>query len=137
MTLRKIIKEHLLLEKRIAQISSELKIIFNFEVDRKKHAFDRATRPELGDSYNQREISNSELKEFVSLFIREISEKIVSGEIKDDESFILKSLNWELAVPVTPVHVDGTYWKLIITTVFRESEENPFRVGRNQLVLWR
>ena len=77
MGLREIIKEHLLIEKKIAQISSEMKIQFNFEVDRKKHAIDRATRPELGPDYNQREISNSELKEFVTLFIKEISEKIV------------------------------------------------------------
>ena len=137
MGLREIIKEHLLIEKKIAQISSEMKIQFNFEVDRKKHAIDRATRPELGGDYNQKEISNSELKEFVTLFIKEISEKIVNNEIKDNVPFILKSLKWELSVPVIPVHIDGTYWKLIITTVFRESEHNPMRTGIDQLILWR
>ena len=137
MGLREIIKEHLLLEKKIAQISSEMKIQFNFELDRKQHAIDRATRPELGPDYNQREISNSELREFVTLFIKEISEKIVNNEIKDDVAFILKSLNWELAVPVVPVHIGGTYWKLVITTVFRESEHNPMRTRIDQLILWR
>lgn len=137
MNLRESIKKHLILEKRIAQIASEMKVQFNFEVDRRQHSIERSTRPELGSNYNQREISNSELREFVTLFIKEISEKIVNYEIKDNVPFILKSLKWELSVPVVPVHIGGTYWKLVITTVFRESESNPMRTGIDQLILWR
>jgi len=45
-------------------------------------------------------------------------------------------LKWELAMAITPVHIGGTYWQLIIKTVFRESKYNPFRVGENQLVIY-
>jgi len=36
---------------------------------------------------------------------------------------------------IGPRHVEGTYWKLVIITVFPESEYNSFRVGEDQLVL--
>lgn len=138
MNLRESIRKNLILEKKIAQISSNIKIQFNFEVDRTSHAFDRSKRPDIIDvNYNQREISNSELKEFISLFIPEISEKIVTNEIQNKVSFVCKSLKWELAVPIIPIHEIGTYWVLKITTVFRESMDNPFRTGREQLVLWK
>jgi hypothetical protein len=78
-----------------------------------------------------------ELKEFVPLFIREIAEKIVSREINDKEPFIIKSIKWELALPIIPIHNGGSSWTLLFSTSFRESEDNPFRVGKNQLVLWR
>ena len=136
MNLRESIRQNLLLEKKIAMIASEFKTIFNFEVDRTTHAFFRSTRPELGSQYDQREISNQELKEFVTLGKNEIAEKIVSNEITDNNPFIIKSLKWELAASIVPKHVGGTYWELKITTVFRESEENPFRVGRDQIVIW-
>jgi hypothetical protein len=136
-SLRELIKENLLLEKRIAQIVHEIQTQFNFEISRTTHSSDRSTRPELKDSYNQREITNMELKEFVPLFIREIAEKIVSREINDKEPFIIKSIKWELALPIIPIHNGGSSWTLLFSTSFRESEDNPFRVGKNQLVLWR
>jgi len=137
MSLKKIIKEHLLLEKRILQVMQDIQTQFNFDISRTTHSFDRSKRPELGDNYNQREITNSELKEFVKMFTREIAENIVSQDIKNQMPFILKSLKWELAVPVIPIHNGGTSWTLIITTSFRESEENPFRVGKSQVVLYK
>jgi hypothetical protein len=45
--LRESIKKHLILEKKIAQVVSNLEVSFNFEVDRRSHAFDRSTTPEL------------------------------------------------------------------------------------------
>ena len=36
---------------------------------------------------------------------------------------------------IAPVHVEGMFWKLHITTVFRESKYDPFRTGKNQLVI--
>jgi hypothetical protein len=136
MNLRESIRKNLLLEKKIGMIASEFKTIFNFQIDRTTHASIRSTRPELGSSYEQREISNAELKEFIALAKNEIAEKIVSNEIKDDVPFILKSLRWELAMSIVPYHSGGTYWELIITTVFRESPDNPFRVGKDQIVIW-
>lgn len=135
MSLRKIIKENLILEKRILQVVQDLEVRFSFEFSRTFHSQLRATRPELGDNYNQREITSFELKEFVRMFLRDIAENIVSHNIVNQVPFIIKSLKWELAVPVIPIHNGGTSWTLLMTTSFRESEENPFRVGKDQLVL--
>ena len=135
MNLRRIIKEELLLEKRILQVMQDLEVRFNFEFSRTKHSQERSTRPEMGDDYNQREITNFELREFVGMFLRDIAENIVSHNIMNQVPFVIKSLKLELAIPIIPIHNGGTSWTLLMTTSFRESEENPFRVGKDQLVL--
>lgn len=134
-TLRQLIKEELLLEKRIAQIVSSIEVSFMFEIDKSIHANDRTVRPEIED-YNQTPISNEEIKETLRQVIKVIAEKIITREIRQGEEFVVKSLKWELALAISPVHVSGTYWKLVLRTIFRESESNPFRVGRTQLVIY-
>jgi hypothetical protein len=145
--LRESIRKHLLLEKKIAQIVSNIEVTFNLEVDRGFHAFDRKQRKDLEDKgfeltgkhsyeYNQREISNPEIKEVINLAKKEIAEKIVSREINNDVPFIIKSLKWEMALTIFPMFQGGTYWVLKVGTVFRESLANPFRVGKDQLVIW-
>jgi hypothetical protein len=145
--LRESIRKHLLVEKKIAQIVSNIEIAFNLEVDRGVHAFDRKQRKDLEGKgfeligkhsyeYNQREISNSEIKEVINLVKKEIAEKIVSREINDEVPFIIKSLKWEIALTIIPKFQGGTYWILKVGTVFRESLTNPFRVGKDQLVIW-
>jgi hypothetical protein len=133
--LRQLIKEHLLLEKRIAQLMSSFKVQYSFEVDRTTHAYHRKTRTGISD-YNEKEISNSEIKYIVELSLREIAEKIAQHNILHDESFVIKSVDKEIAIAVVPKHVEDNFWKLIIVTVFRESYNNPFRVGEDQLVIW-
>jgi hypothetical protein len=134
-TLRQIIKENLLVEKRITQVNSSLEVLFVFDVNRTSHAFDRDTRDDI-EGYNVRPIVNEEIREIISKVKQQISEKIVTREIVPEEDFVVKSLKWELAMAITPVHIGGTYWQLIIKTVFRESRFNPFRVGENQLVIY-
>ncbi len=134
-TLRQIIKEELLLEKRITQVNSSLEVVFLFDVNRTTHAFDRDTRDDI-EGYNVRPIVNAEIREIISTVKKDIAEKIVSREINPEVDFVVKSLKWELAMAITPVHIGGTYWQLIIKTVFRESKHNPFRVGENQLVIY-
>jgi hypothetical protein len=135
--LKESIGKILLQEKTIAQISTSIEVTFNLEIDRKKHSYDRKTRPELNDvGYNQRPIESREIREVVMLAKTEIAEKIVYGEIVDGEPFVVKSEKWELAIPLNPVHISGTNWVLEVFTVFRESKNNPFRTGRNQLVIW-
>jgi hypothetical protein len=135
--LRESIRKVLLQEKTIAQIVTSIEVTFNLEVDRKKHAFDRSTRPELeGTGYNQRPVENREIREVVMMAKSQIAEKIVNREIVDGEPFVVKSEKWELAIPLNPVHVSGTNWVLEVFTVFRESKGNPFRVGKNQIVIW-
>ena len=63
-TLRQIIKEELLLEKRIAQVRASIEVVFSFDVKRTTHAFDRKTRDDIED-YNQRPIVNAEIKEII------------------------------------------------------------------------
>jgi hypothetical protein len=133
-TLRQIIKEELLLEKRIAQVRASIEVVFSFDVKRTTHAFDRKTRDDIED-YNPRPIVNAEIKEIIRMSKNEIAEKIVNQEITPETEFVLKSLKWELAMAITPIHITGTYWELLIKTVFRESNNNPFRVGKDQLVI--
>ena len=135
--LRESIRRVLIQEKTIAQIVTSIEVTFNLEVDRKKHAFDRSTRPELeGTGYNQRPIENREIREVVMMAKSQIAEKIVNREIKDGEAFVVKSEKWELAIPLNPVHVSGTNWVLEVFTVFRESRDNPFNTRKNQIVIW-
>jgi methylase of polypeptide subunit release factors len=133
--LRQLIKEHLLLEKRIAQLMSSFKVQYAFEVDRTMHAHERRTRTGI-ENYNDREISNAELKYIIELALREIAENIALHNIIDEEAFVIKSKEKEIAIAVVPKHVEGSFWKLVIVTVFRESYDNSFRVGENQLVIW-
>jgi hypothetical protein len=133
--LRRLIKEHLLLEKRIAQLMSSFKIQYSFEVDRTTHAYHRKTRTGISD-YNEKEISNSEIKYIIELSLRDIAEKIAQHNIIDDEAFVVKSVDKEIALVIVPKHVEDNFWKLVVITVFRESVSNPFRVGEDQLVIW-
>lgn len=135
MSLKKLIKEHLILEKRIGQIATNIEVIFSFDVDRTSHAYDRKTRDDI-ELYDDREISNSEITEVISFAKKEIAEYIIHGEITEDTNFIVKSNKWGLAIAIVAKHMGGTYWKLLVKTVFRESNLNPFRVGRDQIVIY-
>ena len=116
---------------------TKMDVVFNFEFHKGSHADSRETRPEQGDDYNQRVISNSELKFFINNYVkRKIAEYIIDGEIKDGKAFVVKSDKWELAFPLYPKHMGGTFWRMDIGTLWRESKENPFYVGKNQLVIW-
>lgn len=133
-TLKQLIKEQLLLEKRIGQISSSFEIVFGFDVITTTHSKDRGTGREL-EGYNQRPIENREIVEVIKMFSKEIAEKIVMGEISDGENFVVISNQWELAMAIIPEKQANTYWKLIVKTVFRQSPTYQFRYGRNQVVL--
>lgn len=134
MNLRESIKKHLLLEKRIGQIATNFEVTFGFDVITTKHSNYRGGGRDLVD-YNQRPVSNAELVEFMQIFKRDIAEKILTGEIQESEPFVLVSNRWELAMAVSPERESGTYWKLVIITVFRQSELYKFRVGENQVVI--
>ena len=72
----------------------------------------------------------------MNLAKKEIAEKIVEREINDGTEFVVKSLKWELALAIGAEFQGGTYWILKVYTVFRESLDNPFKVGKDQLVIW-
>tara|TARA_Y100000389_G_scaffold204780_1_gene259594 strand:+ start:3596 stop:4012 length:417 start_codon:yes stop_codon:yes gene_type:complete len=135
MILRDIIKKNLLLEKRIGQISAKAEIIIGFDVVKTKHTTDRMKMTSRDVVSNRTyDISNNEMVEFVKIFTKQIAEAIINDEINHNEPFVIKGKSWGLSMSVVPLHIDGTYWKLIITTVFPESEHSSLRVGRGQLV---
>ena len=80
-------------------------------------------------------MSNAEIVEFVHQFKKDIAEKIVYGEILENTPFVIISEDWQLAMAVSAEKVSNTYWKLIIITLFRESELYQFKVGRDQVVI--
>ena len=132
--LRSLIKEHLLLEKKIGNILSKLDVVFSFDIARTSHAYERKNRTDISN-YNDKEISNTELKYIIDICKREIAESIINGEIESKVLFIIKSKEKEIAIAIIPKHFGGSYWKLLITTVFRESYDLSFRVGKDQFVI--
>lgn len=132
--LRSLIKKHLLVEKRIGQLLANFTVTYAFDIDKKTHADDRKTREYL-DDYNQKEITNGEIKYAIDLVKREIAEKINDGEIEHDVAFVIRSIEKELAMTLVPHRVTDKYWKLLVTTLFRESKHNRFKIGKDQVVI--
>ena len=124
----------LILEKRISQIASTIEVTFGFDIIKTTHADDRSDFAKRGLSGNQNPISNAEMSEFVSYFKRDIAEGIATGEILNQTEFVIRSLEKELSMAVIAEEVANNYWKLIIKTVFRESDEHRLKTGRDQLV---
>lgn len=130
------IQEFLLLEKRIAQISTNIEVLFSFEVIKTKHAEDRSDFSKRGlnvDSYGY--ISNKEMSEFVNLFKDDIAEAIANGVIDDQETFIIRSRDRQLSMAIVAEFSKGSHWKLIIKTVFRETDDYQLKVGDDQFIL--
>jgi hypothetical protein len=127
--------EDFLLEKRIGQISANVEIRFGFDIIKTSHANDQSDFSKRGLSGdNQNYISNLEIKEFVLYFIKDIASAIATGEIVDQDNFVIRSVDRELSIPIIAEEVTKTYWKLIVKTVFRESNFNQLKISKDQLV---
>jgi hypothetical protein len=127
--------EEFILEKRIAQMSNTVEITIGFDVIKTKHAEERSDFSKRGLSGgNQSHISNSEMKEFIMYFKDEITEGIATGDLEHRVPFVIKSLSRELSMVIIPESETPTYWKLVIKTVFRESDEHTLKVGHGQKV---
>jgi|TARA_R110000803_G_scaffold179045_6_gene241474 hypothetical protein len=135
MLIRDIIRKNLLLEKRIGQVSAKVEFVLGFDIVKTKHTTERmnVSDRELSGG-RDKPITNGEMLEFVKNFTKDIAEGIVSEEINDQEDFILKSREWELSMVIIPYHISGSYWRLIIKTVFPESESHQLRVGKDQVL---
>jgi hypothetical protein len=128
--------DFLLLEKRIAQISTNIEVLFAFDLIKTTHAEDRSDFSKRGlDVETYGHISNKEMSDFVNLFRNDIAEAIATGEIKDEEAFVIRSKKWQLSMAIIPEFVSGGYWKLIIKTVFRETDRYQLKVAEDQFVL--
>jgi hypothetical protein len=124
----------LILEKRISQIASTIEVTFGFDIIKTTHADDRSDFAKRGLGGNQNPISNAEMSEFVSYFKRDIAEGIATGDIVNQTEFVIRSLERELSMAIIAEEVAQNYWKLVIKTVFRESEEHRLKTGVDQLV---
>lgn len=124
----------LILEKRISQISSTIEVTFGFDIIKTTHADDRSDFAKRGLSGNQNPISNAEMSEFVSYFKRDIAEGIATGDIVNQTEFVIRSLDRELSMAIIAEEAGQSYWKLVIKTVFRESDEHRLKTGVDQLI---
>lgn len=130
----RLVRNRLLLEKRIGQVFSKIEIEFAFDIDRTRHAYDRSIRTNI-DDYNQKEISNGEIVYAIELTKKEIARQIAVGLIKSEIPFIIKSASKELSLAINPVQIFESYWKLYVLTNFRESKHNPFYTGEDQIII--
>lgn len=129
------ISEVLLLEKRIAQISNSIEVTFSFDVIKTHHAEQRQDFSSRGlDVETYGHISNREMSDFVSRFKKDISENIAIGNIVDETNFVIRSDDWQLAMAIIAKHIQGSYWQLIIKTVFRETDDFRLKIAKEQLV---
>ena len=127
--------EEFLLEKRIGQISANVEVRFGFDIIKTSHATTQADFSKRGlQGDNQNPISNLEIKEFVLYFIKDIAYSIATGEIVNQDNFVIRSIDREMSIPIVAEEVSKTYWKLIVKTVFRESTFNQLKIGKDQLV---
>mgnify|MGYP005857135563 CR=1 FL=1 len=133
------IEDFLLLERKIDQINSKIQVLFSFDVIKTNHAEKRKdfNKRNLNDK-DHSFITNKEMAEFIDYFKRDIAMSISVGKIDTGEEFVIRSKNRDyIAMVIIPEYQVGSYWKLIIKTVFRESYDNQFRVGKDQIILER
>jgi hypothetical protein len=133
-TLINLLNEALLLEKRIAQIKSNITIEFNFDIVKTNHIDGRRTRDNI-EGYNNIPITNDEIIYFIELFKNDIARAIVSEDIRDEDLFVIKSVSKELSCVIEAQLQTGTFWRLIVVTVFRESSINKLNTWEGQFII--
>ena len=133
-TLINLLNEELLLEKRIAQIKSNITVDFNFDIIKTDHIDLRRVRDDI-EYYNETPISNSEIVYFVDLFKNDIARALASEDIKDEDKFVIRSVSKELSCVIKAQLEIGTFWRLIVITVFRESSLNNLKTWKDQFII--
>lgn len=121
-SLRETIRKHLLLEKRIATLRSQISITFEVRLDKGGHTQDRQT---------ERNVSRGDINLLLGKAVDEITNKIILGEIKDQDVFIVRSKSSNLFIPIILIEEDPYNFVLLTKTVIRKEKE-----GRPQLTIW-
>ena len=129
-----LLNEALLLEKRIAQIKSNITVDFNFDIIKTGHIDLRRTRYNI-ELYNETPISNDEIVYFIDLFKNDIARAIASEDIKDEDTFVIRSVSKELTCAIEAQLQIGTFWRLKVITVFRESSIHTFDTWEGQFII--
>lgn len=120
--LRETILKHLLLEKRIATLRSQISITFEVRLDKGGHTQDRQI---------ERNVSRGDINLLLGKAVDEITNKIILGEIKDQDVFIVRSKSSNLFIPIILIEEDPYNFVLLTKTVIRKEGQ-----GRPQLTIW-
>jgi hypothetical protein len=115
-----IVRKHLILEKRIATIKSNITISYDINTD--SHAKDRQ---------KERNISRGDIILQLNKAIDEITTKIVTGELKDKDIFIVRSRMSTLFIPIILIKETDYIFDLTIMSVYRKEAD-----GRPQHTIW-
>jgi hypothetical protein len=128
--------EEFILERRIAQISANIEISFGFDVITTNHSNNRSNLSNRNfEETTIKNITNTEKAQFIEYFKREISEAIIKGDIQDTTQFVIRSTRLGLSMALIANMESLTYWKLLIKTIFPESEKHKLRVGFKQFII--
>jgi hypothetical protein len=120
--LRESIIKHLLIEKRIAQLKSQIYITFEIRLDKGGHTSERQT---------ERNVTRGDINLLLGLAVDEITTKIVLGELTDGDVFIVRSRSGNLFIPVKLIEQTPYEFVLLTLTVIRKEKE-----GRPQPTIW-
>ena len=120
--LRETILKHLLLEKGIATLRSQISITFEVRLDKGDHTQDRQI---------ERNVTRGDINLLLGKAVNEITTKIILKEIKNNDVFIVRSKSDNLFIPVKLIQEDPYNFVLLTKTVIRKEKE-----GRPQLTIW-
>jgi len=120
--LRESIRKHLLLEKRIATLRSQISITFEVRLDKGGHTQERQVK---------RNVNRGDINLLLGKAVDEITTKIILKEIKNGDVFIVRSKSNNLFIPVILIEEDPYNFVLLTKTVIRKNTQ-----GRPQLTIW-
>lgn len=130
--LRESIRKHLLIEKKIAAIRTNLTIVFNLGYKRgeiqgmKSHAEHRKNR------HDDNKIRDWDILQVVERAKDDIVQYIVMGELSDGTNFVVRDSQSFLNIPIVLEELSPYEFNLFIKTVMIK---NDFSVGRGQVVI--
>lgn len=121
-SLRKTILKHLLIEKRLSTLKSQIYITFEVRSGRSGHTEDRQ---------KERNVSRGDINLLLGMAVDEITNKIVLGELIHEDEFIVRSRSGNLFIPIILIEENPYNFVLMTKTVIRKE-----RMGRPQLTIW-
>lgn len=132
MNIKHIIKEQLILEKKIAQITANLIINFDLRHDeRGKHSQDRKWR-HVGEGGSR--IYDIDIIQLIESAKSDISLQIAMEQIQDGVRFIVSQKNSPYLNVIIEPKMNNPYdWTLYVITVMNKQD---FDIGRGQLQIF-
>jgi hypothetical protein len=121
-SLRETILKHLLIEKRLSTLKSQIYITFEVRSGRSGHTEDRQ---------KERNVSRGDINLLLGMAVDEITNKIVLGELIHEDEFIVRSRSGNLFIPIILIEENPYNFVLMTKTVIRKE-----RMGRPQLTIW-